>query len=457
MENGIRWFEECVSPRERFALTILRVAFFAVFSAVLLSIVPAIGAGTGEDYVSIPIETRVRRAETIARNLRVDGDGRDWAGIPPQVTPYNPSVDPSRNLVTTRVVADTAGLHVCLSTVGQPSRDSQTFGFKLDVRGTERPDVDFNGSAGSDCPEVDYLPANQPPSKRAVHGVQFAVDQCVEWFVPWDSLAEALPEVRDNIAGAGSRPWIRVMPYSYDANHHAVTSYGAAAACLRLPYSEEALNKLPHEADETASMFSMIEGRSYVVCGAYEGPEGWGEHREKWCYDLTVMDLKHSPSMIVNSRNNTEYYAYGRKLIAPFDGQVTMAQNSIIDHPPWLPMLERNKAKPNYVLLKYSDKTLWFMHNRQGSQVPQLHDGVSAGSTIARIGDSGVSAYPHLHIQVHRGHDQSDLIPVALKNVRISLNTGKNDYWARDFRGSEIWNIQEGFFMEALTGTANIH
>jgi hypothetical protein len=162
------------------------------------------------------------------------------------------------------------------------------------------------------------------------------------------------------------------------------------------------------------------------------------------------MDAKHSPSMVRDSRNNAHYYAWNRKLISPVSGQVTMAQNSLADHIAIMPEPQRSQSRANYVLLSYADKTVWFVHNRQGSQVPQLHDYVSLGSAIAKIGDTGPSAYPHLHIQVHRGSDQSDLLPIALKNVRISLNAGKNDYWARDFQAEKAWNIQEGFFIDNL-------
>jgi hypothetical protein len=359
--------------------------------------------------------------------------------------------DASKNLVTTRVLAGGKGLHVCLTTAGAPSRENRAFGFKLDFRGIERADVDFSESAGSECAALIYLPPGQPKSRRVIHGAQFAVAQCVEWFIPWQSLAEALPEVHEEINGSRVRPWVRVMPYSYDSTRNVVVDYGPAAACIRLPLNEETLDRLPHEADETTEIPSMIEGQNYVVCGAHGGPEGFGEHRGKWCYDLTVMDVTHSPSHIRDSRENAHYYAFNRKLIAPLDGRVTMAKNDCVDHAAWLPIPERAQARPNYVLLDYGGKTLWMLHNKQGSQVPRLHDSVSAGDMVARIGDSGPSAYPHLHIQVHRGRDQSDLIPIALKNVRVSLNTGKNDYWAREFRGDRSWNIQEGYFFEAIS------
>jgi hypothetical protein len=426
-------------------------------TVVMLGLVGSISFAFGapapaEDYASIPMETRIKRAETIARGLQADGHIRDWAGFPARTTPYYPNGDLSKTLVTSRVLADTAGLHVCVTTPGVPSRDSKAFGFKLDLTGPERSDVDFSESAGNECPQVTYPDGSK--NKRSIQGVQYALGECIEWFVPWNSLTEALPEIRDSVVGPGVRPWIRIMPYTFDTTKNVITSYGAAAACIRLPYNEEAMNKLPHEADEVTSIGAMIEGQSYVVSGAYEGPDGWGDHREKWCYDLTVMDPKHSPSVFLGGRQNSQYYAYNKKLVAPVDGQVTMVENSLVDHLPWLPMYERNSTKANYVLLSYGEKTLWFVHDRQGSLVPQLHDFVSKGAELARIGDTGPSAYPHVHIQVHRGGNQQDLIPIALKNVRVSLNGGKYpDYWARDFRGDKVWNIQEGFFFENLPGT----
>lgn len=403
----------------------------------------------GGDYADIPFETRAKQAEAIARGIRIDGNGRDWAGYPACVAGNYTSNDQSRNLATTRVLADAAGLYVCLSTVGKPSRDDRAFGFRLDFKGVEGSDIDFTESSGSGCPTVKTMKAGN--DQRPIQGVQYAVADCVEWFVPWNSLADALPELREKVVGPGVRPWVRIMPFSFDGRKGTIVDHGAAAACVRLPATEEALNKLPAEASKSdiAEMGAMIEGQSYVVSGAKQGPEGIPGHNHLWCYDLTVKDVEHNPSRSwASNKDNHLYYAFGRKLISPVEGKVTMTRESSADHPAWNP---NNKPDPNYVLVKYEDKSIWFMHIQQNSLAAHSGQSVTPGDLLAKIGDTGQSAYPHVHIQVHHGNDQSEFYPIALQNVRVSLNAGKNDYWVRDFRDGKSWNIQEGYFFEGLT------
>jgi len=63
-----------------------------ILALAALHLVPLVYAA---DYADTPFETREKRAEAIARNLRVDGDSRDWGDYPArsstaQIRPIKP-------------------------------------------------------------------------------------------------------------------------------------------------------------------------------------------------------------------------------------------------------------------------------------------------------------------------------------------------------------------------------
>jgi hypothetical protein len=401
------------------------------------------------DYAATPLKEREQAALKIAAGLKVDGDGRDWNGYPARFSSYmNGRGDLSRALFSTRVLADEGGLHICICTKGTPSTDDDAFGFQLDFADTQAKDVEFSDTAGNQCTTVTYFSPDNPAQHFPIQNVEAAVGQCVEWYVPWQSLAQALPESeRDKVVGPNVRPWVRVTPYSWDRQQRMIMDYGAAFACPRLPIQSEMLNPPLPSPSERADLPLMVEGQSYVICGANEGPGGTLEHKDNFCYDFTVMAVQGFPAWLPMTHDNLQYPAFGRNLFAPVDGEIIGIRDSIADHPARI----ENKGLPsNYVFLKSGDKVLWFVHNKQHSCSLRVGDKVQAGDLVAKIGDTGPSAGPHVHFQVEKGsaepgrHDH--LVPVVLKNVRVSLNGGGNDYWAQDL--SE-WLVQEGNFVEA--------
>ena len=394
-----------------------------------------------ENFASIPFEQRTARAQKISAEIVVDGHGRDWGTYPARYSAAG-GADPSRDIISTRVLADASGLRVCVGTRGVPSRDNNAFGFNIDFAETEGADIDLADTVGSGCGFISYTPPGKPSTKRKIEGVQAGIAECVEWFVPWESLAQAIPEMdRSRIVGPKARPWVRITPYSFDVRTHMMTDYGAAAACFRMPRDSEDAKPIASDSNESAELPVVVEGESYVICGDHQGPYGSGDHKTKTCYDLTVMNPSHSPSSIRGSRQNAHYYAFGRKLYSPVAGRIVDARDSIPDHA----ALAGLGGPSNYAFIKSGTDTVWFVHNKQGSLAKAKGAVVSVGDLVGQIGNTGPSGWALVHLQVQRGSDENNLVPIVFKNVRVSLNGGGNDYWARNL---EKWKTQEGFFIE---------
>ena len=93
------------------------------------------------------------------------------------------------------------------------------------------------------------------------------------------------------------------------------------------------------------------------------------------------------------------YYAFGKRILAPGDGRVT----SVIDSRPDAPVGDHDPDHPegNVVVIDIGrGRYVVYAHLKRGSARVRVGDRVVSGQDIGLVGDSGNSDEPHLHIQV---------------------------------------------------------
>lgn len=95
----------------------------------------------------------------------------------------------------------------------------------------------------------------------------------------------------------------------------------------------------------------------------------------------------------------TDYYCYGKTVIAPADGVVSDVQDGIADNEVGKENLVQNWG--NTIVLKHHDYLFTNLsHLKLHSIKVKKGDHVKAGDSLAVCGNSGRSPYPHLHFQM---------------------------------------------------------
>jgi len=148
----------------------------------------------------------------------------------------------------------------------------------------------------------------------------------------------------------------------------------------------------------------------------------WDVPTQRYAYDLLILD-ESGKSYIGNGKKMTDYYCYGKEILAPADGEVIDAisvySNSLI--------LKNGQAdcaahdiRGNHILIRHSEREYSLLaHLQPGSINVKAGDTVERGQIIARCGNSGNSSEPHLHFQLQCGKNffSSAGLPIEFENI----------------------------------------
>ncbi len=102
---------------------------------------------------------------------------------------------------------------------------------------------------------------------------------------------------------------------------------------------------------------------------------------------------------------NTDYYCFGRPVLAPGDGTVVAVLDTVTDNTPGV--MNRQQPLGNYVILDHGHREFSFLcHFQKNSVQVQPGQTVHAGQVLASCGNSGNSSEPHVHY-----HMQNTAVP----------------------------------------------
>ena len=95
----------------------------------------------------------------------------------------------------------------------------------------------------------------------------------------------------------------------------------------------------------------------------------------------------------------TDFYSYGEEIYAPADGRITEVVDGIQSDV--MGNMDKDHPGGNYIIMDIGqDKYVYFGHLIEGSITVEQGQPVTAGTMLGRVGNSGYSTHPHLHMHV---------------------------------------------------------
>lgn len=133
---------------------------------------------------------------------------------------------------------------------------------------------------------------------------------------------------------------------------------------------------------------------------------GFSSNAMRYSYDLVRVDGE-GRRVVGDAARNENHLSFGLPVRASAAGTVVDIENGQTDDGKFDP--STFKARPNlvlgnYVIIKHADGTFSALgHLKQGSVTVKAGEVVKAGQTVAAVGNSGTSMFPHLHYQLMDG------------------------------------------------------
>ncbi len=148
---------------------------------------------------------------------------------------------------------------------------------------------------------------------------------------------------------------------------------------------------------------------------------------QKNAFDIVITNDKGN-SYKTDGIANEDYYAFGKDLFAPCDGQVVLVVDGVKDNVPGA--LNPVYVPGNTVIIKtQNNEYLFFAHFKQQSIVVKQGQQVKQGQLLGLCGNSGNSSEPHLHFHIQNVEDMNVATGAKCYFDKIQVNKQtKTDY-----------------------------
>ena len=148
----------------------------------------------------------------------------------------------------------------------------------------------------------------------------------------------------------------------------------------------------------------------------------------KYALDLVIAGDAALPGQLVT--DITQYETFGKEVYAPVAGTVVSVENGIVDQP--VGSVDNINFGGNYVVIEVeAGVNVILAHLQEGSVVVSEGALVSEGQLLGRIGNSGQTTQPHLHIHAMSLPDmldpESEPIPMFWKTGEGLVFHQRND------------------------------
>ncbi len=179
----------------------------------------------------------------------------------------------------------------------------------------------------------------------------------------------------------------------------------AAVGAFFLVMAVQATRSFAHRGSAIDLSFPLQGIEWYVGQG---GSSSWlnthyGAGAQSYALDIVALDAFGRRASGILPKRLEAYAVFDQPVHAPCGGRVVSATDGHPDLTP--PERDSKNIAGNYVAIACDglDATVFLGHLRQGSVVPTLNSVVAKGEQIGRVGNSGNTTEPHLHIHAVRG------------------------------------------------------
>ncbi len=134
---------------------------------------------------------------------------------------------------------------------------------------------------------------------------------------------------------------------------------------------------------------------------------------ERWAYDLVIEPAN------IGSKNVRDYGIYDKEVIAPVSGTIVAAYDKENDIEPNTDKFLSMEGNHVYIKIDKTGTFLLLNHLKKGSVLVKIGDHMNEGDIIGRVGNSGCTSEPHLHIHHQRQDPTKTIYPIFAEGLPL--------------------------------------
>jgi len=174
-------------------------------------------------------------------------------------------------------------------------------------------------------------------------------------------------------------------------------------ACVLLAPVPNALQGRSFPEPSLALAFPLKNGLYYVGHGGSHPVVNYHNvsPSQKYALDISKLNAVGVRAWGLQPSRLAAYAIYGDPLYSPCEGVVRSVVDGLPDHAP--PAGDTNNPAGNHVEIQTGEHRVFLAHMEKGSIAVKPGQRVQAGDLLGRVGNSGNTSEPHLHIHAVRG------------------------------------------------------
>lgn len=135
---------------------------------------------------------------------------------------------------------------------------------------------------------------------------------------------------------------------------------------------------------------------------------------QQYALDIVALDAWGRRATGLYPSELSRYVIFGKTVVSPCDGTVTAAVDDLPDLRP--PETDEENLAGNMIVIECRGVNIVLAHLQRGSVTVRVGDRVSSGQRIGKVGNSGNTTEPHLHIHAVRAD-----IPSAIEGQGVPI------------------------------------
>jgi hypothetical protein len=181
-----------------------------------------------------------------------------------------------------------------------------------------------------------------------------------------------------------------------------------------------------------------VRGTWFVVSGGRSAAlnSHWNHPDQQHAVDLVVLDEGGSTHRGDGKRLD-QYFAFKRRVCAASAGTVVRAIAALPDND--IGATDESNIDGNHVMIAHDDGTFaLYDHLQCGSLTVSVGEAVMTGQPIGRVGNSGNTTQPHLHMQLQTTDDLDPRVAISIPMVFRSLVVNGAHVYCGELPGSVL-------------------